>query len=119
MLADIDMIVVTVPDLQGNDMNDLAKRLFFNWKIGENTKGRKGILFLISVEEGLVRFEIGYDLKWIYPDSFVEYIDKDQMAPFFETGRIKAGIDATLEMIIARANEEIEGGLYDPDEKID
>ena len=114
--ADIDMVVVTVTDLQGNDIDDIANKLLISWKIGENTKGRKGILFLLSVEEELVRFEIGYDLEWIYPDSFAGYIEKDQMAPFFESGRVQTGITATLEMIIARANEEIKGGLFYPDE---
>ena len=118
-LADIDMVVVTVIDLQGNDIDDVANRLLSNWKIGENTNGYKGILLLLSVEEKLVRLEIGYDLEWIYPDSFVGYIERDQMAPFFETGRIQAGIAASLEMIIARANEEIEGGLYDPPGLVD
>lgn len=117
-LADIDMVVITLPDLQGNDIDDTAAKLLTNWKIGENTKGQKGILFLLSVEEEVVRFEIGYDLEWIYPDSFVGYIERDQMAPFFESGRIQDGIAATLEMIIARANEKIEDQSYDPGEKI-
>ncbi len=115
--ADIDMVVVIIPDLQGNDIDDIANRLLSNWKIGENTNGQKGILFLLSIEEELVRFEIGYDLEWIYPDSFVGYIERDQMAPFFQTGRIQTGIAATLEMIIARANEEMDTASYDPAKK--
>ena len=118
-LADIDMVVVTVPDLQGNDIDDVANKLLSNWKIGENTSGHKGILFILSVEEELVRFEIGYDLEWIYPDSFVGYIEREQMAPYFQSGRIQTGIAATLEMIIARANEEISANTYDPGENID
>ena len=118
-LADIDMVVVTVTDLQGNNIDDVANKLLSNWKIGENTSGHKGILFLLSVDEEIVRFEIGYDLEWIYPDSFVGYIERDQMAPYFQSGRIQTGIAATLEMIIARANEEIVTNTYDPDDKID
>ncbi|MBW1849085.1 MAG: TPM domain-containing protein [Deltaproteobacteria bacterium] len=114
--ANIDMVVVTFEDLQGNDIDDTAAQLLSNWKIGENTNGLKGILFVLSVEEELVRFEIGYDLEWIYPDSFVGYIERDQMAPFFEAGRVQDGIAATLEMIIARANEKIENQAYNPDD---
>ena len=114
-MADIDMVVVTFPELEGNPIDDVAERLLSNWKIGENTRGLKGILFVLSVEEEQVRFEIGYDLEWIYPDSFVGYIERDQMAPFFETGRVQDGIAATLEMIIARANEAMEEQAYDPD----
>ncbi len=117
-LANIDMVVVTIPTLHGNNIDDIANRLLSNWKIGENTNGKKGVLFLISVEEELVRFEIGYDLEWIYPDSFVGYVERDQMSPFFETGRIQDGIAATLEMIIARANEEIDKQSYNPEDKL-
>jgi uncharacterized protein len=115
-LANIDMVVVTFEDLQDNHIDDIALKLISNWKIGENTNGLKGILFILSVKEELVRFEIGYDLEWIYSDSFVGYIERDQMAPFFERGRVQDGIAATLEMIIARANEKIESRAYNPNE---
>ena len=72
------------------------------WRIGKETGGLRGILFLLAVKEQLVRFEVGYDLEPIYPDAFVGYIEQDQMTPFFELGRITDGISATLEMIIAR-----------------
>jgi hypothetical protein len=113
-LADIDMVVLILPGLQGNDIDDVATKVLSNWKIGENTKGLKGVLFLLAVEEERVRFEIGYDLEWIYPDSFAGYIERDQMAPFFERGRVQDGIAATLEMIIARANEKIQSRTYSP-----
>ena len=113
-IADIDIVVVTFTDLQGNDIDDIAGRLFSSWKIGENTNGQRGVMFLLIVQQELVRFETGLDLKWIYPDSFVRYIEREQMVPYFESGRIQSGITASLEMIIARAGEEIEGGLYDP-----
>jgi uncharacterized protein len=108
------MVVVTFENLQGSDIDETAAELLSNWKIGENTNGLKGILFLLSMDEELVRFEIGYDLEWIYPDSFVGYIERDQMAPFFNAGRVQDGIAATLEMIIARANEKIETKGYNP-----
>ena len=105
---DIDMIVVTVPDLQGNNIDDIAGRILTSWKIGENSCGQKGILFLLSVKDELIRFKVGYDLKWIYTDSFVEYIERDKMPHFFQKGRIQEGIAAALETIIARADEEME-----------
>lgn len=118
ILANIDMVVITFSDLQNTDIDDIAAKLLTNWRIGENTNGLKGILFILSVKEELVRFEIGYDLEYIYTDGFVGYIERDQMAPFFEAGRVQDGIEATLEMIIARVNERIEENTYNPKEKI-
>jgi len=117
--ADIDMVVVTFPRLDDQEINDVAARLMSNWKIGQNTNGAKGILFLLSVDEERVRFEIGYDLEWIYPDVFVGYVERDQMAPFFAAGLVQDGIAATLEMVISRANEKIEEQAYDPGMKKD
>ncbi|MGA1869626.1 MAG: TPM domain-containing protein [bacterium] len=115
--ADIDMVVVTVKNLAGESIDTVTARLFTEWKIGENTNGLKGVLFFLSEKEQLVRFEVGYDLEWIYTDAFTGYIERDQMAPFFKLGRVEDGISATLEMIIARANEKIEEQKYDPAEK--
>ncbi len=116
-LADIDMVVVTVETLHGKNIDEVTVQLLTDWKIGENTNGLKGVLFFLSEKEQLVRFEVGYDLEWIYVDSFVGYIERDQMAPFFKVGRVQDGISATLEMIIARANEKIEELKYDPAER--
>lgn len=112
--ADIDMVVVTFPDLEGHSLDEVAVKLHSGWKIGHGTNGLKGILFILSLEEELVRFEVGYDLEWIYPDVFVGYIERDQMAPFFAAGRVQDGIAATLEMIIAQANEKMAEQAYDP-----
>jgi uncharacterized membrane protein YgcG len=110
--ADIEMVVVILSDLEGDDIDGLTSRLMSDWQIGRNTSGLKGILFLLALKEKLVRFEIGYDLEAIYPDAFVGYIEQDQMVPFFELGRVSDGISATLEMIIARAYEKIEEKAY-------
>lgn len=113
--ADMEMVVVTLPGLEGEGIDELATRIMGDWRIGKETGGLRGILFLLAVKERLVRFEVGYDLEPIYPDAFVGYIEQDQMAPFFELGRITDGISATLEMIIARAYEKIEDVSYRPD----
>jgi len=117
-LVDIDMVVVTFDSIKNDNIDNISARLLSNWKIGKNTNGLKGLLFVLSVDEQIVRFEVGYDLEGIYPDVFVDYIEKDQMAPFFKLARVQDGISATLEMIIAKAHEEMEKGGYDPDARI-
>ncbi len=114
--ADIEMVVVTLPELNGEDIDSLANRLMSQWEVGKKTKGFKGILFLLALNEKLVRFEVGYDLEKIYPDGFVGYIEHEQMKPFFELRRVSDGIAATLEMIIARAYDSMEKKEYQKEE---
>lgn len=116
--ADIEMVVVILEGLEGEDIDSLAARMMSDWEIGRKTHGLKGMLFLMALKERLVRFEVGYDIEGIYPDAFVGYIEQDQMAPFFELGRIGDGISATLEMIIARAYEKIDENAYTPDDGV-
>ncbi|MEZ4484814.1 MAG: hypothetical protein R2864_09500 [Syntrophotaleaceae bacterium] len=52
----------------------------------------------------------------MYPDGFVGYVEERQMTPFFQAGRVGAGIEATVELLVARAFETgeadgaVEGG---------
>ncbi len=116
--ADIEMVVVILKGLEGENIDALAEGLMSDWKIGKKTHGLKGLLFLMALKERLVRFEVGYDIEAIYPDAFVGYIEQDQMAPFFELGRVADGISATLEMIIARAYEKIDEKVYALDDGV-
>jgi len=104
---DIEFLALSVNTLNGEDINFWTNRVFANWKIGSKTSGQRGLLFVVAVKEKQVRLEVGYDLEVYFPDSFVGYIQNEQMKPFFEQGRIGAGIEATLELIIARADKYI------------
>ncbi len=106
--ADIEMLVVTLPSLDGREMNSVSAGLMTDWRVGGRTKGLRGILFLLAVKEKTLRLEVGYDLEWMFPDGFVGYLEQDQMTPFFELGRISDGLAAGVEMVVARAYEQLE-----------
>jgi hypothetical protein len=104
---DIEFLTVSLDSLNGEDINFWTNRLFQDWKIGSKTSAQKGLLLVVAVKEKQVRLEVGYDLEQIFPDSFVGYIQNEQMKPFFEQGRVGVGFEATLELIIARADKYI------------
>jgi len=99
---------------KANDINVLAADLFNEFSHGKNTRGAKGILVVIDPEGEKVKMEIGYDLEHIYPDIFVAYVEDKQMLPFFENGKVGVGIEATVELIIAKAKGAVNKALYDP-----
>ena len=56
--------------------------------------------------------EIGYDLEALFPDGFVGYVEEEQMVPFFASGKIGPGVEATVELLVARAMKATDkGGL--------
>jgi uncharacterized protein len=122
--TDIEFIAVSIGELEflqdrednAGDINSLTSKLFENWKIGMKTRGHKGLLFIVSEKEQMIRLEVGNDLEGIFTDAFVGYIEREQMKPYFEQGRIGDGFEAALELIAGRTYTAIEEGSYDPDQ---
>ena len=64
------------------------------------------MLFLVDPQGKSVRLETGYDLEGIFTDAFTGYVEREQMLPFFVAGRIAPGIEATVELLVARALQD-------------
>jgi uncharacterized membrane protein YgcG len=105
----IDFRIATVRSLAGKDINIEANKKFEELRIGSNTVGGRGLLLFIAPQEQLVRLEVGYDLEDIYTDRFVGYIEREQMAPYFKSGRVFFGITDTVVTIAKRGFEKILG----------
>ena len=104
LLEDLDIhIKVVILRKSPSDINQKAVDISDNCALGEKTRGARGVLFLVDPEGRQVRLEIGYDLEPIFTDGFTGYIERGQMVPFFQTGRVGAGIEATVELLIGRA----------------
>ena len=71
------------------------------------------------VEDRQVRMEIGYGLEGVFPDAFVGHVERNQMVPFFQANRVGPGIEATVELLVAKALESMEEKAYDPEESRD
>jgi hypothetical protein len=85
------------------DIDQKALELFDQYKLGEKTRAAKGVLLLVDAKGKKVRMEIGYDLEAVFPDGFVGYVEEEQMVPFFASGKIGPGVEATVELLVARA----------------
>lgn len=55
----VSLVLVTVSDLEGADINDIATRLYEKWGIGKKGKD-EGALVLLSVKDRQLRIETGY-----------------------------------------------------------
>jgi hypothetical protein len=111
---DIELKVVILEKV-ASDLDQKALQLFEEYRVGRKTRGARGLLLVIDPLGQQLRFEVGYDLEGLYPDGFVGYVENQQMAPFFQAGRVGAGIEATVELLIGRASgvetdEMVDGG---------
>lgn len=98
---DIDYRVLTVP--QADDLSGLALGYFEDTDVGGRSRGGRGLLLVIDKENDRVRLEVARELEDSFPDAFVAFVEREQMAPFFAAGRIGDGIVATSELIAGQA----------------
>ena len=104
-LADLEtktgrqLVVATVPDLQGDDIEDYSNQLFRKWDLGQKGQNN-GVLFLVSPGEHKVRIEVGYGLEPTITDALSSAILHEQVLPKFRTGDVEGGIvDGTNTLI--------------------
>lgn len=102
------LVVATVPSLQGTSIEDYANRLFRAWQIGQ-AKKNNGVLLLVAPSERKVRIEVGYGLEGILTDAVSATIIRNAVVPAFKSGDMAAGIVKGTDAIIEILN-------LDPDE---
>lgn len=95
------LVVVTLPDLQGYEIEDYGYRLGRAWGIGD--KGRNdGALLIVAPKEHKVRIEVGYGLEGILTDALTSVIIQREIVPRFKQNDYPGGIDAATNQIIAQ-----------------
>ncbi|MFK8253763.1 TPM domain-containing protein [Ancylobacter terrae] len=96
------LVVATVPSLQGTSVEDYANRLFRAWKLGQTDKDN-GVLLLVAPTERRVRIEVGYGLEGVLPDAVASTIVQTAILPEFRKGDFAGGVvkgaDAVMEIL--------------------
>src|SRR5215212_12168339 len=102
------VVVATVPSLDGLTVEDYANRLFRHWQLGQKAKNN-GVLLLVAPNERKVRIEVGYGLEGALTDALSKVIIATAVAPRFKqgdfAGGINAGVDAILAILTGDADE--------------
>lgn len=93
------LVVVTLPGLQGYEISDYGYRLGRHWGIGD--KGRNdGALLIVAPTERKVRIEVGYGLEPVLTDGLSHLIIQNDILPRFKAGDMPGGIVAGADAII-------------------
>ncbi len=96
------VVVATVPSLQGTSVEDYANRLFRFWKLGQAKKDN-GVLLLVAPADRKVRIEVGYGLEGVLTDAVSSTIIQTAMVPALRrsdyAGAIDKGVDSIVEVL--------------------
>lgn len=87
------LVVATVPDLQGYEIEEFGYKLGRAWQIGQK-EADNGIILIVAPKERRVRIEVGYGLEPIMTDGLSGIIIRDQITPRFKAGDMGGGIIA-------------------------
>jgi uncharacterized protein len=93
------VVVVTLPDLQGTSIEDFGYQLGRSWGIGEKGKD-SGALLIVARAERKVRIEVGYGLEGRLTDAQSSVIINQIITPAFKTGNFAGGITQGVQAIV-------------------
>jgi uncharacterized protein len=93
------LVVVTLPSLQGYEISDYGYQLGRAWGIGQ-AKLNNGVVLIIAPNEHKVRIEVGYGLEPILTDALSEVIIQTVMLPKFRSGDFNGGTEDGVDALI-------------------
>ena len=92
------LVVATLPSLQGYEIEDYGYQLLRTWGIGR--KGEDdGAMLIVAPKERKVRIEVGYGLEPVLTDALSSLIIQRAILPAFKAGNYEQGVVQGTEAI--------------------
>ncbi|MEP1422539.1 MAG: TPM domain-containing protein [Erythrobacter sp.] len=95
------LVVTTVPNLQGYDISDYGYQLGREWGLGDGERN-DGALLIVAPNDRKVRIEVGYGLEGYLTDALSSVIIQNEVLPRFRDGDMPGGIVSGTDAIIAQ-----------------
>jgi uncharacterized protein len=95
------MAIAVFKSLEGESLEDVANRLFQQWRLGQK-KLDNGVLLVVFVDDRKLRIEVGYGLESTLPDAEASQIIRNAIAPRFREQRYAAGLEAAVLAVFER-----------------
>ncbi len=93
------IVILTIPSLQGESLEDYSIKVVESWKIGQKGKDN-GVLFLVANQERKMRIEVGRGLEGKLTDLTAGRIIDLVVKPKFKRGEFDAGFISGIHAII-------------------
>ena len=85
------IVVLTIPSLEGEDLEGFSIRVAETWKIGQHEvdgqRADNGAILLVSRDDRSLRIEVGYGLEGRLTDLLSNRIIDTVIVPRFQAGR--------------------------------
>lgn len=88
----VGVLIVTMPDIGGAELNDYANRLSKAWKLDSVNEYGRAVLIFVTVKERKISIVTGYGIKGVLPDALVTEIIHRDMTPCFKENHFGEGL---------------------------
>ena len=95
------LVVTTLPSLQGYEISDYGYQLGRSWGIGSKEKN-DGALLILAPNERKLRIEVGYGLEGILTDGLTSLIIQEAIVPKIKAGDMPGGIEAGVDALVTQ-----------------
>jgi uncharacterized protein len=99
------IVVLTVPSLEGENLEAFSMRVAEAWKIGQS-QDDNGAILLVSKNDHKIRIEVGYGLEGNLTDVLSGTIIDNVIAPRFKQGDFDGGFVAGIVAMIQAVRGE-------------
>ncbi len=93
------LVVATVPTLQGYEIEDYGYQLGRSWGLGAKDRD-DGAILLVAPTEKKVRIEVGYGLEPVLTDALSSVIIQSAIIPKFKAGDLPGGVVAGADELL-------------------
>ncbi len=99
------LVVVTIPTLEGYEIQDYGYRLLRHWRLGR-AGADDGVILMLAPDEREVRIEVGYGLEAVLTDALSGRIIRETIRPALQADDIGGALTGGAERIMAAATAD-------------
>jgi uncharacterized protein len=103
-------VVLTVPSLEGDPIEDFSIRVVEQWKLGK-AKEDNGLLLVVVPKDRKMRIEVGYGLEGNITDALTSRIIRQILRPAFRQGAYGPGITTAIKALMQAGSGEVVDAL--------
>ncbi len=92
----VEVAVLTVPSLEGRDVDGFAVEVFEKWGVGKKDVSN-GLLIVVAPNEREYRIEVGYGLEAVITDAMAGRIGRGNFVENFRAGKYGEGIYSAVQ----------------------
>lgn len=105
-ISSVQIVILTVKSLEGENLEDYSMRVADTWKIGQKGEDN-GVVLLVAMQEKKLRIEVGYGLEGSLTDAKSGYIIRNYILPYFKKGDFYSGVAAGVQAVTGVLSNEL------------